>query len=270
MGSSNHVQWTRWRRLSQLCFVVFFLALPFSNRLGQVEVLGTLASLSLGPVTLVDPSVGVSSILASRAISIGIASGVVLPILLAVILGPVFCSWICPWGFISEIIAKLLRRRHQPRPHWLSPLRWSVLAALMTGSLLLGLPLVATVSAPRLITILPLEVIFLGGAGIGNLSLLGGLFVLELALPRRLWCSTLCPVGTMLVLLRWPRTLTVGWTQRTCRPMACGENCVTVCSWNIDPKNMSSYSGCTNCGACIQGCPSEPEASMGFLAGKAR
>lgn len=260
-------RWTRWRRISQLGFVAIFLILPFTNRLGQVEVLGTLASLQIGPISLTDPAVGLSSMLAARAIDISFLSGLILPIALALILGPVFCSWVCPWGLVSESTDKLLRRRSRSRPSWFSTLRWTFLCLFLFGSLASGLPLVATVSAPKLITLLPLEIIFLGGASIGTLSLLGGLLVLELVLPRRLWCRALCPVGSMLVLLRWPRTLTVGWTQSTCRPTACGTNCVQVCAWNIDPKDMDAYAGCTNCGACIEGCPREPEVSLYWRTG---
>lgn len=60
---------------------------------------------------------------------------------------------------------------------------------------------------------------------------------------------------TPLKLLRTPWTLTIGWNRLTCMPGLKGVNCVRVCSWNLDPRHMKPLDGCTNCGACVEGCP---------------
>jgi ferredoxin-type protein NapH len=134
-----------------------------------------------------------------------------------------------------------------------------------------NVPLAATLSAPRLLTVLAMETLFLGGASLSTLSLLGGLLVLELVLPRRLWCRALCPVGTVLKLLRMPRTLDVRWKAATCDPAACGTHCVATCPWGIDPRRARLLDGCTNCGRCVEGCPSlpSPSLSLGFARGDA-
>ncbi len=264
----GRIRWTRFRRLSQLFFVAFFIALPFANRYGVVEVLGTLASLDLGPVSLVDPAVGLSSLLAGGAFTVTILSGMILPVLLALALGPVFCSWVCPWGLLSEMVDRLLRRKPQRIPGWLGRLRWGSLALFLGLSALLGLPLVATLSAPRLITVLPLESIFLGGASVGTLSLLASLLVAEAVLPRRLWCRALCPVGALLVFLRTPWTLRVNWRSDTCDPRIDRLKGRRICVWNLCPRFLDNYSGCTNCGACIEACPGGPEPSLFFAFGR--
>jgi ferredoxin-type protein NapH len=261
-------RWTRFRRLSQLLFVAFFIALPFANRHGVVEVLGTLASLDLGPLSLVDPAVGLSSILASGTIRAAFLGGLVLPVVLALALGPVFCSWVCPWGLLSEMIDKMLRRQPRRIPTWLGGLRWGTLAAFLGLSAVLGLPLVTTLSAPRLITALPLEMIFLGAASIGTVSLLAFLLILEFVLPRRLWCRALCPVGSVQKLLRTPWTLRVNWRSATCDPKIEQLKGRRVCLWNLDPRFLDSYSGCTNCGACVESCPGEPKPSLYFAFGR--
>ncbi len=264
------IRWTRWRRTSQIAFVLFFLLLPLSYRWGQESVLGTLASLKMGPIDLVDPATGLSTILASQSASRTLLLGMLLPFALALVLGPVFCSWVCPWGLLSELIDKLRgrgRRRSGRRQGRLSFLRWSVLAAVMLLSGLLSTPLVATLSAPRLISALPLELIFLGGVSGGSLLLLAAFLLFELVLPRRFWCRTLCPVGSTLVLLRIPWTLRVSWRQPTCQPELLGANCVQVCSWQLDPRHMTGYQGCTNCGACVEGCPSSKR-SLHFVLGQ--
>ena len=151
---------------------------------------------------------------------------------------------------------------------WIGRLRWGSLAVFMGLSAILGLPLVATLSAPRLITVLPIEVIFLGAATVGTLSLLAGLLVLEAALPRRLWCRALCPVGALLVFLRTPLTLRVNWYRATCDPKIEQLKGRRICPWNLDPRHLGNYSGCTNCGACVEACPGDPEPSLIFAFGR--
>ena len=258
-AGASRPRWTRWRRASQLLFVAFFVLLPVSARWwGQTVVLGTLASLHIGPLALVDPAAGLASILASRSVQLSLLGGMVLPALLALVLGPVFCSWVCPWGLISELLDKLPGRRPRAGARPAGRRRWLWLGGLMLASALLGLPLAALISAPRLITQLPLELIYLGGASVGTVSWLVVLGVLEIVLPRRSWCRWLCPVGSVLVLIRLPWTLTVGWHANTCQPGLKGTNCVKVCSWRLDPRHLRAYDGCTNCGACIEGCPTTP------------
>jgi len=258
------VRWTRWRRASQLVFVAFFIALPFTYRMEQHAVLGSLASLKLGPLSLVDPSAGISTILAARRVPASLLAGMILPVLLALTLGPVFCSWVCPWGLVSEAVDRLLGRKSTRAAAWIPRLRFSVLAAVFLLSLALGLPLAATLSAPRLISVLPTEIVFLGGASFGTLGLLGGLLVLEIVLPRRFWCRALCPVGSTLVLLRTPWTLRVTWEESSCEAGHCGLCGFTGCSWNLDPRHLQPLSGCTNCGRCVEVCPESPSKSLVF------
>lgn len=258
-------KWKRWRRASQLFIVLFFLALPVSNRLGQYEVLGNLASLQIGPIHMVDPATGISSILAARTVHTTLITGFIIPFLLAFALGPVFCSWVCPWGFLSEGIDRLLKRRVIKQWKWLGKLRWTTLALFFLLSFGIGVPLVATFSAPRLITQLPFEIIFLGALSNGTLTLLALLLLLEFVLPRRLWCRALCPVGSLLVLLRLPWTMTIRWRRSTCEV---GKVlCVRNCPWNLDPRRMGWYDGCTNCGGCIDACPGEPARSLSWTGG---
>lgn len=261
---AGRLRWTRLRRLTQVGFALFFGLLPLTYLHGQIEIMGTLASLRLGPISLVDPASGLATALSAQKIGWTLLSGLVLPLALALSLGPVFCAWVCPWGFLSEMIDKLRRRKVKRAPVWLPALRWSFLGAVLILGIASGTPLAATISAPRLMSVLPLEIIFLGGATLGTLSLLGGLLVFELFLPRRLWCRALCPVGSVLVLLRHSRTLTVQWTEMTCRPEVGGASCFRSCPWNLDPRSMKPLDGCTNCGVCVEGCPSGPSLAFGF------
>jgi len=260
----GRVRWGRLRRLSQVGFLLFFVGLPFTYLKGQITVMGTLASLRIGPVSLVDPVSGLASMVAAQKVGWTLFSGMILPVLLALFLGPVFCSWVCPWGLLSEFLDKILRRKVGRIPSWLGPLRWSFLGGVLLLGLATGMPLAATISAPRLLTVLPMEIIFLGGATAGTLGLLGVLLILEVVLPRRLWCRALCPVGSTLVLLRQRKTLTIDWSEPTCRPELQGATCFVKCPWNIDPRHMGPRGGCTNCGTCVERCPSGPSLDYSF------
>jgi ferredoxin-type protein NapH len=258
------MRWGRLRRLSQVAFLLVFVGLPFTYLKGQITVMGTLASLRIGPISLVDPVSGLASMIAAGDVGWTLVSGMILPVVLALALGPVFCSWVCPWGLLSEFVDTVLRRKVGRIPSWLGPLRWSFLGGVLLLGLATGMPLAATISAPRLVSVLPMEIIFLGGATAGTLGLLGVLLVLEVILPRRLWCRALCPVGSTLVLLRLRKTLTIAWSEPTCRPELQGATCFVKCPWNIDPRHMGIRDGCTNCGACVEGCPSGPSLDFSF------
>jgi ferredoxin-type protein NapH len=243
---------------------VFFLVLPVTNLLWQRTVIGTLAALDLGPISLVDPASGLATALAARDVELSLLGGLLLPVLLALVAGPVFCSWVCPWGLVSEMVDRI---RHGRRPHshrQAGSLRWVVLAAVLILSAATGLPVVVLVSAPRAMTVIPLEAILIGAAAVASLVLLAVVLLVELAAPRRIWCRGLCPVGSCLAALRTPRTLQVRWDDTTCNPAACGVRCVATCPWELDPRHLSLYDGCTNCGKCLERCPAQPTAALSF------
>ena len=244
-----------------------YLALPFANSAGWRSVSGTLASLRLGPVDLSEPAAALSAAVAARSLPAVLLVGVLPALLLSLPLGGVFCSWICPFGLLSEgaaaAAAALRRRRGRALSGGalLAPdltgrrvrTRLGTLGALLTLSLLVGAPLAALLSPPRLVTALPLEAKLLGAWPAVTGALLLALLALEAARPRWI-CTALCPAGTVASLARLPRGLTVAWTEErcSCPPVA---RCQAVCPWGIDPRTMRLVDGCANCMACVDGCP---------------
>lgn len=259
-GRNIGPRWTRWRRTVQIAVVVLFVALPFLVVAEHTWATGTLAALRLGSVDVVEPAGATSAILAGATVTGTLLLGMVPLIGGALLLGPVFCSWICPFGLVSELVDRLRhrgRRRVWNRDGWRG-LRWprlAILATFLVAGMAVGTPLVALVSPPRLLTTLPIEAVVLGGVSAASLTFLGLLVVVDLVAPRRLWCRTLCPVGSFAKVLRTPRTLTVRWTEASCTCPGVPV-CQTRCPWGIDPRWMEAADGCTTCLACIEGCPS--------------
>lgn len=260
MSRGHTRRWTRWRRLTQTGVALFYLALPWLNAAGFREVAGTLASLKVGPVDLTEPAAALSAALAGLTASWELALGVLPVVALALLAGPVFCSWVCPWGLISEGVDRL-RQQLRPRPWAGSPwvgvrrLRWITLAGALLVGALLAVPLAAMLSAPRLITALPLEAVWLRLLSPVTGGLLAALLLLELVGPRRLWCRALCPVGALANFLRIRRTLRVAWDPARC---ACARHphCFLRCPWGVDPRQAGRFDGCSNCLLCVEGCPS--------------
>lgn len=253
-------RYTRLRRGVQLVVALFYLALPLANAKGLEAVAGTLASLELGPVDLTEPAAGLSAALAAGRVTLVLALGMAPVVLLALVLGPVFCSWVCPWGLVSEGI-DAARQRLRPRPwparSWLTVrrLRWGTLAGLLCLGLFFGAPLAALVSAPRLASSLALEALFLKAVSPVTGGLLLALLALEAFGPRRIWCRALCPVGAIANALRTPRTLRIGYSAESClHPRV--PLCHSGCRWGLDPRAIGRFDACTNCLACVDGCPS--------------
>jgi ferredoxin-type protein NapH len=252
--------WRRYRRATQIAIVVFYLLLPVVWLSFQVPVTGTLAALKVGPIDLVEPAAGLSAALAAGTIGLTLLLGLLPVVLLALVAGPVYCSWVCPWGALSEGIDRLRvrgRARRWNMDSWtrVRRVRVASLVSVAAAGLVVGVPLAAVLSAPRLVTSFPLEIVLLGGVPLVTGALLAALAAFELAGPRRLWCRALCPVGAVANFLRTPRTLTISYDRSTCRCPTVAV-CHLSCAWGIDPRHMRRFDGCTTCLACVDACPS--------------
>jgi len=247
---------SRWRRTTQAFLAVLFIVTPLASARGFSWISGTLGSLQIGPLDLVEPAGAVSAVLAAGRITAALAVGTGPLLLLAVILGPVFCSWACPWGLLSEAISGIrtrLQRRAWKRAEPVARTRLLTLALLFGLSLLLANPIAAFVSGPRLITTLPLEAIHLRHVSSVTGLLLLALLALEMMGPRRLWCRALCPAGALIRLLRMPRTLAPIYdAQRCANPRVA--LCLVQCPWALDPRTLRLSDGCTSCMACLDAC----------------
>ncbi len=250
------IHWTRWRRTIQIVILLFYIALPLANASGFTAINGTLAALKIGRIDLIEPSSALSAVIAGRHVTRALLLGIAPVVLLALALGPVFCSWICPWGLVSEGIAKFrISQRWAIRP-WirLRRIRLISLAAWFAGSAAFAIPLAGLFSAPRVITTLPLEAIFLRMLSPVTAGILVSLLLLEILGPRRIWCRAICPAGGLTNYTRGGRTLKVVARGKCACPAE--PKCFMECEWSLDPRLVGTYDGCTNCMRCIEVCPS--------------
>ncbi len=98
----------RWRRISQIFFLLLFLVLLVFTSLHSM--IGTTSDMHLrGPVRLFfewDPLVAVANALATHALYRGLLWSLVI-LLPTLLLGRFFCGWICPMGTLQHFVGNM-------------------------------------------------------------------------------------------------------------------------------------------------------------------
>lgn len=181
---------------------------------------------------------------------------VVAILLVTLLLGRFYCAVVCPMGVFQDIFTwarKVVFPKHKFRyakpANWL---RYTVLA-LFVLAMLVGLNGIALLIAPysayaRMVTGLHASGT-LQWVAIATLVCIG---LLSFTMGR-LWCNTICPVGSLLSLvsrysilgIRIDRSKCVGCRQ-------CEHACKSMCI-NIDDKTVD-HSRCVNCFTCLGKC----------------
>ncbi|MDH5611488.1 MAG: quinol dehydrogenase ferredoxin subunit NapH [Gammaproteobacteria bacterium] len=250
-------KWLLARRFSQLAILILFMIGP---GLGIWLVKGNLSSnLVLDTLPLTDPYVLLQSIFAGHTpeTTAMIGAAIVLGFYLLVS-GRVYCSWVCPVNMVTDL-AHWLRERFNIKSastisnnsrYWL--LAITLLLAFTTGNV--AWEMVNPVS------MMHRGLIF----GIGMAwTILLGVFLFDLLVSRRAWCSHLCPVGAFYSLLGTHSPLRIRADARE----QCNDcmDCFLVCPEQqvIRPALKGADKGigpvvtsanCTNCGRCIDVC----------------
>lgn len=250
-------QWLLLRRISQLGILALFLLGPLAS---IWIVKGNIASsLTLDVLPLTDPYLALQTLLSGHILEgkalIGAAIVLVFYLLVG---GRVYCAWVCPINIVTDAAAWLhqrlgIKRTAQFARHsryWI--LGVTLLLALITGTL-----------AWELVN--PVTIVYRGlifGMGMAWLLLLA-IFLFDLFVSRRGWCSHLCPVGAFYSLLGRYSLLRVSAAARS----KCDDcmDCFAVCPEPqvIRPALKGEALGrgpvilsgnCTNCGRCIDVC----------------
>lgn len=249
-------KWLLARRGSQLSILFLFLLGPW---FGVWIVTGNLnSSLVLDVLPLTDPYILLQSLVAGHVPELSAITGALIVTAFYVLVGGrVYCSWICPVNMITDA-AQWLREQFKisgasslsrKTRYWI--LAFTFILSIVTGSI------VWEIINP--ISMLHRGLIF--GMGLAWIIVLG-VFLLDLLVSRRAWCSHLCPVGAFYSLLGNNSLIRMRADNRE----ACDDcmDCFMVCpEQQVIRTALKAINGagpvitssnCTNCGRCIDVC----------------
>ena len=172
--------------------------------------------------------------------------------------GRVYCSWVCPINVVTDA-AHWLRNRLKLNLSWSvkkSTRVWIMLTALVVSAVTGAIAW----EAVNPITMLQRGLVF--GMGLAWVIVLA-VFLFDLVVTRRGWCSHLCPVGAFYGLIGKRSLVRMNAAERTaCTD--CGD-CFRVCPEphvimpalkpaHDNDASVILHGDCTNCGRCIDVC----------------
>lgn len=253
-------KWLLLRRTSQLGILGLFLLGPLA---GVWIVKGNIAaSLTLDVLPLTDPYLTLQALLAGQSLETkGLIGAAIVLVFYLLIGGRLYCSWVCPVNMVTDAASWLHQRLGIKRTaqlsrqsrYWL--LGVTLLLPLVTGALVWEL-------------VNPVSILYRGlifGMGFAWLLVLA-IFLFDLFVSRRGWCSHLCPVGAFYSILGRVGLLRISAMARA----NCDDcmDCFAICPEPqvIRPALKGEALGngpvilsgnCTNCGRCIDVCGKE-------------
>jgi polyferredoxin len=225
------------------------------------------------------------------------STGFIVVIVLTLLTGRTYCSFLCPLGILQDVISRtggMFKRRFRKygfkKPYTI--LRYFILV-LTAGILLLGGVYVLTILDPystfgRFMTYFAKPVVLvlnnLVAALLGRFDIytifkvdIKAFELIAYAIPvgfllligflafryGRLYCNTVCPVGTFLGLLSKVSLFRIKFDEEKCNrcgrcAMACKSSCIDFLNKNVD------VSRCVNCFNCLDTC-SEKAMSYGLV-----
>lgn len=183
---------------------------------------------------------------------------VVAILLVTLVIGRFYCAVVCPLGIFQDlfvwahklIFGKKRPYRYRKPANWL---RYTVLA-LFVLAMLVGMNSIAVLIAPysayaRMVT-------GLHASGLAQWVAIATLAVIGLMsfTMGRLWCNTICPVGSLLGLLAKHRLFGIRIDAAKCVGCRkCEHGCKAMCI-DIDNKRID-HSRCVDCWNCLAQCP---------------
>ena len=222
------------------------LPLPYLLRLAAAGIIFAAVCLTFAGFQEFAPSVK-GQLLAAFDRKAFIVTGVIL--LLTVLFGRFYCSVICPFGILQDIIAFAARRKSKPDANR-AKLRYAiagfVLAAAGVGSITAAAWLDPYSNFGRIAAFFKNPHYVAG-------SIIFALIVLLSVWKKRVFCTSVCPVGTILGLCAKISPFKMRLSDKCVK---CGK-CVSVCpSGCINPAEKTlDNERCVRCLKCTAFCP---------------
>lgn len=237
----------------------------------DIQILeGTLSGSRFMGLHLADVFTSMQIFLATNHLSVnGIIATLTIVFVYLIVGGRAYCSWVCPYGLISEIGEKIhdtLVHKHiiknRTFNHNVKYFIWAIFLMLSFVSGFLVFEVFNVVG------ILSRFIVY--GWSIALIWVLV-IFLVEVFYSRRVWCKSICPIGTTYGLIGWASATKIKWDADKCdHCMSCHNACFENHVLEItkprydkqrdeqDIHNHYVISGdCTLCGRCIDVCGSE-------------
>ena len=253
-------KWLLLRRLSQISVFTLYLIGPIA---GIWLIKGNLSSsLLLDTIPLTDPllliqmyAAGVIAPLSSVLIGSAIVAGFYI-----LVGGRSYCSWVCPVNIVTDTSNWLrVKFKIKPSSQIKRSMRYWVLAMTIIVSFATGTLAYEFVNP---VSIVHRSIIF-GFGLMGYIILI--IFLYDLIIATRGWCSHLCPMGAFYGLIGKGSLIRIRAENRDNCDSDC-KDCFKICpepqvitpalrgkEKNKGPVILSG--DCTNCGRCIDICP---------------
>ena len=216
------------------------------------------------------------------------ATGFIVIIIINLLFGRLYCSFLCPLGTLQDIIHFFsLKFKKKKRRKYRKPLNWlrfpililSLVLILFFGNVLLfnlldpysifgkfssnfirpvyyllNNLLTGMLESQEIYSVKPVELKNIGWLSFGYTALIIGVVVWMSLKYGRLYCNTLCPVGTFLGRISEISLFKIQLDQVACTSCGiCSNNCKADC---IDNKGKKvDFSRCIGCLDCLYVCP---------------
>ncbi len=248
-------KWWLLRRTSQVCVLGLFMLGPMAGIWIARGNFG--ASRIMDTVTLADPYILLQGLFGGTAPALPVVSGAVIVAAAYLLLGGrVYCGWVCPVNIVTDTAFWLREKTGMTRDRKLDRrTRLAILAATLLASFVTG-----TVAWEFVNPVSLLQRAMIGGIGLGWAIVLA-VFLLDLFVSRRAWCSHLCPVGAFYGVIGRASIVRVSARRRdACTDCGacfniCPEPHVIVPALKGKDSPLILSGDCQNCGNCIDACP---------------
>jgi len=240
------------RRIVQVSLIILFAG---GNVFGWNILRGNLSAASiLDSVPLSDPFATLQIVLAGGVVLLDLWLGALIVIILyGLIFGRAFCSWICPVNPIIDLARWIKKKSH------LSFIKLPVTRNFRYYFVFLSLLLSIILGYAAFELISPVSLLYRGlvfGIGLGW-GFIVAIFLFEIMVTERLWCSRICPLGGSYSIISQRNILKVYHSEENCtRCNLCFDVCPEVQVLKRVGKSSGTISNgaCTNCARCIEVC----------------